>query len=47
MTTFLPKFKGVDIMRWKLERDDSLSLAALDAESPENIVEVGDPSLVG
>jgi hypothetical protein len=50
MTTFLPgvpRFKGVEIIRWKLERDDSLSLAALDAESPEKIVEVGDPSLVG
>jgi hypothetical protein len=47
MTTFLPgvpRLKGVDIKRWKVGRDDSFSL---EAESPEKVVDVGDPSLVG
>jgi hypothetical protein len=41
----VPKLKGVDIMRWKVEREESFSLCALEVESPEKIVEVGDPSL--
>ena len=48
MTTFLPgvpRLKGVDIKpRWNAERNESFS--GLD-ESPEKVVEVGDPSLVG
>jgi hypothetical protein len=46
MATFLPgvpRLKGVDIKRWNVERDESFSLD----ESPEKVVEVGDPSLVG
>jgi len=48
MTTFLPgvpRLMGVEIMARKAERDERFNLCAFEGESPEKIVEVGDPSL--
>lgn len=47
LLTGVPRFTGVDINLCKLERDESFSLCALEADSPEKIVEVGDTPLVG